>query len=72
MGGQLLGMMGCAGYGGEVINSDFYGKRSKFERRNIKKHRGDGPRCFFVGMECCAEEMVRRGMWCRCVAAAGD
>lgn len=61
MGGQLLGMMGCAGYGGEVINSDFYGKRSKigliiygkrskFERRNIKKHRGDGPRCFFVGM----------------------
>lgn len=29
MGGQLLGMMGCAGYGGEVINSDFYGKRSK-------------------------------------------
>lgn len=72
MGGQLLGMMGCAGYGGEVINSDFYGKRSKlrpdfygkrsnFERRNIKKHRGDGPRCFFVGMECCAEEMVRRG-----------
>ena len=82
MGGQLLGMMGCAGYGGEVINSDFYGKRSKlcpefygkrskFERRNIKKHRGDGPRCFFVGMWCCAEEMVRRGMWCRC-AAAGD
>ena len=83
MGGLLLRMMGCAGYGGEVINSDFYGKRSKlrpefygkrskigliiygkrskFERRNIKKHRGDGPRCFFVGMECCAEEMVRRG-----------
>lgn len=72
MGGQLLGMMGCAGYGGEVINSDFYGKRSKlrpdfygkrskFERRNIKKHRGDGPRCFFMGMWCCAEEMVRRG-----------
>lgn len=29
MGGQLLRMMGCAGYGGEVINSDFYGKRSK-------------------------------------------
>lgn len=27
----------------------------------IKKHRGDGPRCFFVGMWCCAEEMVRRG-----------
>ena len=48
----MLRMMGCAGYGGEVINSDFYGKRSKFERRNIKKHRGDGPRCFFVGMEC--------------------
>lgn len=33
---------------------EFYGKRSKFERRNIKKHRGDGPRCFFVGMVCCA------------------
>lgn len=29
MGGLLLRMMGCAGYGGEVINSDFYGKRSK-------------------------------------------
>lgn len=78
-----MGMMGCAGYGGEVINSDFYGKRSKlcldfygkrskiglkiygkrskFERRDIKKHRGDGPRCFFVGMWRCAEEMVRRG-----------
>ncbi len=72
MGEQLLGMMSCAGNGCEIENSDFYGKRSKiglkiygkrskFERRNIKKHRGDGPRCFFVGMECCAEEMVRRG-----------
>lgn len=45
-----------------MINSDFYGKRSKFERRNIKKHRGDGPRCFFVGMWCCAgEEIGGRG-----------
>lgn len=80
----------CAGYGGEVENSDFYGKRSKlcldfygkrskigliiygkrskFERRDIKKHRGDGPRCFFVGMWCCAEEMVRRREGCRCAA----
>lgn len=59
MGGQLLGMMSCAGYGGEVANSDFYGKRSKlcldfygkrskFERSNIKKHRGRA-RCFFCG-----------------------
>lgn len=71
----------CAGYGGEVENSDFYGKRSKlcldfygkrskigliiygkrskFERRNIKKHRGDGPRCFFVVMGRCAGEEIR-------------
>lgn len=68
MGGLLLRMMGCAGYGGEVINSDFYGKRSKFEWRNIKKAPGRRARCFFVGMWCCAEEMVRRGMGCRCAA----
>lgn len=49
MGGLLLRMMGCAGYGGEVINSDFYGKRSKFERRNIKKHRGGEPGAFLWG-----------------------
>lgn len=60
MGGLLLRMMGCAGYGGEVINSDFYGKRSKlrpdfygkrskFERRDIKKAPGRWASVLFYG-----------------------
>lgn len=67
MGGQLLGMMGCAGYGGEVINSDFYGKRSKlrpdfygkrskFERRDIKKAPGRWASVLF-----CGDGVLRRG-----------
>lgn len=67
MGGQLLGMMGCAGYGGEVINSDFYGKRSKlrpdfygkrskFERSNIKKAPGRWASVLF-----CRDVVLRRG-----------
>lgn len=49
MGGQLLGRMGCAGNGCEKGNSDFYGKRSKFERRNIKKAPGRWASVLFCG-----------------------
>ncbi len=75
MGGQLLGMMGCAGCGGEVANSDFYGKRSKigliiygkrskFERRNIKKAPGRWASVLF-----CGDGALRRGGDKRGVAA---